>query len=165
MPELRNDSGGAGVDRGVVAHPLEDALAHVKRPQRGGAGGKLRRMRKRGGVRASGGSGRLFVLRSDDRRAAKAADPMIAPDAVLPVKVTKDAAQKEVSNGSRLAGSHPTRCRKWRTGRDRGRLSSVLDLCGGYRQPIQRLARVHYWVTESYTTTDSNGNQVQQTGR
>src|SRR5580704_12413685 len=26
----------------------------------------------------------------------KAADPMIAPDAVLPVKVTKDAAQKEV---------------------------------------------------------------------
>src|SRR5271156_1859328 len=80
----------------MVAHALEDALAHVT-PLSAEA------------LEANcDGCGSVVVFEPPEVAGAcsfcgamivaqaKAADPMIAPDGVLPVKVTKDAAQKEV---------------------------------------------------------------------
>jgi ribosomal protein S27E len=93
----------------------------------------------------------------------KAADPMIAPDAVLPLKVTKDAAQKEV--------------REWIASRwfAPNALKSMAQQDGiaGVYLPFWTYAAdtasqytgargVHYFETEYFTTTDNNGNQVQQ---
>ena len=93
----------------------------------------------------------------------KAADPLIAPDAVLPVKVAKAAAQAEV--------------RAWLSSRwfAPGALQRMAQSegIGGVYLPFWTYASEtasryegqrgeHYWVTEYYTETDNNGNAVQR---
>jgi len=93
----------------------------------------------------------------------KAADPLIAPDAVLPVKVAKAAAQAEV--------------RAWLSSRwfAPGALQRMAQSegIGGVYLPFWTYASEtasryegqrgeHYWVTENYTEIDSNGNSVQR---
>ncbi len=92
----------------------------------------------------------------------KAADPMIAPDAVLPLKVTKDKAQGEVRDwiGSR-----------WFAPNALHKMAQQEGIAGVYL-PFWTYAAdtqsdytgsrgVHYYTTEYYTETDSNGNTVQ----
>ncbi len=93
----------------------------------------------------------------------KAADPMIAPDAVLPLKVTKDAAQKEVGGWISSRWFAPNALQK---------MAQQEGIAGVYlpfwtyaadTQSQYTGARgVHYWETEYFTTTDGNGNQVQE---
>jgi len=96
----------------------------------------------------------------------KAADPLIAPDAVLPIKVVKTAAQKEV--------------RSWLSSRwfGPGALKRMAESegIGGVYLPFWTYAAdtasrykgqrgEYYWVTEYYTETDSNGNSSNAHGR
>ena len=148
----------------VEAHALEDALAHVT-PLSAEA------------LEVNcDGCGSVVVFEPPEVAGAcsfcgamivaqpKAADPMIAPDAVLPVKVTKDAAQKEVREWISTRWFAPNALQK---------MAQQEGIAGVYL-PFWTYAAdtasqytgargVHYWVTETYTTTDSNGNQVQQT--
>jgi ribosomal protein S27E len=92
----------------------------------------------------------------------KAADPMIAPDAVLPLKVTKDAAQGEVRDwiGSR-----------WFAPNALHKMAQQEGIAGVYlpfwtyaadtESQYSGARGVHYYTTEYYTETDSNGNTVQ----
>lgn len=94
---------------------------------------------------------------------AKAADPMIAPDAVLPVKVTKQAAQAQVRNWIASRWFAPNALKK---------MAQQEGISGVYL-PFWTYAAdtesdywgergVHYWETEYFTETDGNGNQVQR---
>jgi ribosomal protein S27E len=93
----------------------------------------------------------------------KAADPMIAPDGVLPVKIPKDAAQKEVREWISTRWFAPNALQK---------MSQQEGIAGVYlpfwtytadtESEYSGLRGVHYYTTETYTTTDSNGNQVQE---
>jgi len=93
----------------------------------------------------------------------KAADPLIAPDAVLPVKIPKQAAQAEV--------------RQWLASRwfapDALKRMAQQEGIGGVYLPYWTYAAdtestydgqrgEHYWETEYYTETDANGNTVQR---
>ena len=146
----------------VVSHPLEDALQHVA-PLSAEAlevncdgCGSVVVFEPPEVAGACSFCGAMLVAQ------AKAADPMIAPDAVLPVKVTKDAAQKEVREWIETRWFAPNALKKM--AQQEGIAGVYLpfwtyaaDTASQYRG-----ARgVHYWVTEYYTTTDSNGNQVQ----
>jgi ribosomal protein S27E len=93
----------------------------------------------------------------------KAADPMIAPDAVLPVKVTKEAAQTEVRQWIATRWFAPNALQK---------MAQQEGIAGVYL-PFWTYAAdtssqymgergVHYWETEYFTVTDSNGNQRQE---
>lgn len=93
----------------------------------------------------------------------KAADPLIAPDEVLPVKVTKSAAQTEVRKW--LAT-------RWFAPNALQRIAQPEGISGVYL-PFWNYASntttqyvgergEHYFETEFYTTTDNNGNTVQQ---
>jgi ribosomal protein S27E len=94
---------------------------------------------------------------------AKAADPMIAPDAVLPVKVTKDAAQTEVRQWIATRWFAPNALKK---------MAQQEGIAGVYlpfwtyaadtQSQYSGARGVHYFETEYFTTTDSNGNQVQE---
>jgi ribosomal protein S27E len=148
----------------VVAHPLEDALAHVT-PLSAEA------------LEVNcDGCGSVVVFEPPEVAGAcsfcgamivaqpKAADPMIAPDAVLPVKVTKEAAQKEVRDWIATRWFAPNALHK---------MAQQEGIAGVYL-PFRTYAAdtasqyagargVHYWVTETFNTTDSNGNAVQET--
>jgi len=82
----------------VVAHEFTGTVAnHLLQPiTAAGASGKLRRVRQRGGVRASGSRRDMPLSAGGDRCAPKAADPLIAPDGVLPVKLPKPGALNQV---------------------------------------------------------------------
>jgi hypothetical protein len=93
----------------------------------------------------------------------KAADPLIAPDGVLPVKVTKSAAQTEVRQWLATRWFAPSALQ---------RIAQPEGISGVYL-PFWSYASdtssqyvgergEHYFETESYTETDSNGNTVQQ---
>lgn len=148
----------------VVAHPLEDALAHVKH------------LSAEALEVNCDGCGSVVVFEPPEVAGAcsfcgamivaqpKAADPMIAPDAVLPVKVTKDAAQKEVREWISTRWFAPNALQKM--AQQEGIAGVYLPFWTYAADTASRYSGergVHYWVTESYTTTDSNGNQVQQT--
>jgi hypothetical protein len=93
----------------------------------------------------------------------KAADPLIAPDGVLPVKVTKSAAQTEVQRW--LAT-------RWFAPNALQRIAQPEGISGVYlpfwsyasdtRSQYVGERGEHYFETEYYTETDSNGNTVQQ---
>jgi ribosomal protein S27E len=93
----------------------------------------------------------------------KAADPMIAPDAVLPLKVTKDLAQKEVREWIASRWFAPNALQK---------MAEQEGIAGVYlpywtyaadtESQYSGARGIHYWETEYFTTTDSNGNQVQE---
>jgi ribosomal protein S27E len=147
----------------VVAHPLEDALAHVT-PLSAEA------------LEANcDGCGSVVVFEPPEVAGAcsfcgamivaqpKAADPMIAPDAVLPVKVTKDAAQKEVREWIATRWFAPNALKKM--AEQEGIAGVYLPFWTYAADTASRYSGargVHYYETEYFTTTDSNGNQVQQ---
>lgn len=147
----------------VVAHPLEDALAHVT-PLSAEA------------LEANcDGCGSVVVFEPPEVAGAcsfcgamivaqpKAADPMIAPDAVLPVKVTKDAAQKEVREWIATRWFAPNALKKM--AEQEGIAGVYLPFWTYAADTSSRYSGargVHYYETEYFTTTDSNGNQVQQ---
>jgi len=93
----------------------------------------------------------------------KAADPLIAPDGVLPVKVTKDAAQAEVQRW--LAS-------RWFAPNALKRIAEPEGISGVYlpfwsyasdtRTQYAGERGEHYFETESYTEQDGNGNTVQK---
>lgn len=147
----------------VVAHALEDALAHVT---------PLSEVALE--VNCDG-CGSVVVFEPPEVAGAcsfcgamivaqpKAADPMIAPDAVLPVKVTKEAAQTEVRQWIATRWFAPNALQK---------MAQEEGIAGVYL-PFWTYAAdtssqytgergVHYWETETYTVTDSNGNQRQE---
>ena len=92
----------------------------------------------------------------------KAADPMIAPDAVLPVKVTREAAQTEVRQWIATRWFAPNALKK---------MAQQEGIAGVYlpfwtyaadtESQYMGARGVHYFETEYFTTTDSNGNPVQ----
>jgi ribosomal protein S27E len=95
---------------------------------------------------------------------ARAADPMIAPDGVLPVKVTKEAAQKEVREWISTRWFAPNALQKMAQQEGIGGVYLPFWTYAADTESQYSGARgVHYWVTETYMTTDSNGNEVQQT--
>jgi len=147
----------------VVAHALEDALAHVT---------PLSAVALE--VNCDG-CGSVVVFEPPEVAGAcsfcgamivaqpKAADPMIAPDAVLPVKVTKGAAQTEVRQWIASRWFAPNALQK---------MAQQEGIAGVYL-PFWTYAAdtssqytgergVHYWETEYFTVTDSNGNQRQE---
>ena len=93
----------------------------------------------------------------------KAADPLIAPDAVLPAKVPKTAAQAEVKQWLASRWFAPNALKQM--ARQEG--------IGGVYLPFWAYAAdtqsdytgergEHYWDTEYFTETDNNGNVVQR---
>ncbi|HEY4365471.1 MAG TPA: hypothetical protein VGN17_31210 [Bryobacteraceae bacterium] len=93
----------------------------------------------------------------------KAADPLIAPDGVLPVKVTKSAAQTEVQQWLATRWFAPNALKR----------IAQQDGISGVYLPFWNYASdtrtqyvgergEHYYETEFYTATDSTGNSVQQ---
>src|SRR2546426_670190 len=91
----------------------------------------------------------------------KAADPLIAPDAVLPAKVPKSAAQAEVRQWLATRWFAPNALKRM----------AQQEGIGGVYLPFWTYAAdtasqyvgergEHYWQTEDYTETDSNGNSV-----
>ena len=93
----------------------------------------------------------------------KASDPLLAPDGVLPAKVTKSSAQSEV--GQWLAS-------RWFAPRALTRIAQPEGIGGVYlpfwayaadtRSQYTGERGEHYFETEFYTETDSNGNSVQR---
>jgi hypothetical protein len=80
------------------------------------------------------------------------------------VKVTREAAQKEVKQWIDTRWFAPNALHKMAT--QEGIAGVYLPYWTYAADTSSQYAGsrgVHYWVTESYTTTDSNGNQVQQT--
>jgi ribosomal protein S27E len=147
----------------IVAHALEDALRHVT-PLSAEA------------LEVNcDGCGSVVVFEPPEVAGAcsfcgamivaqpKAADPMIAPDAVLPLKVTKNAAQKEVREWIATRWFAPNALKNM----------AQQDGIAGVYLPFWTYAAdtvsqytgargVHYFETEYFTTQDSNGNQVQE---
>jgi ribosomal protein S27E len=147
----------------VLAHPLEDALAHVTHLSAEALEvncdgcGSVVVFEPPEVAGACSFCGAMIVAQ------AKAADPMIAPDAVLPVKVTKDAAQTEVRQWIATRWFAPNALKK---------MAQQEGIAGVYL-PFWTYAAdtssqysgargVHYFETEYFTAADSNGNQVQQ---
>ena len=93
----------------------------------------------------------------------KAADPLIAPDGVLPAKVPKSAAQQEVKQWLASRWFAPNALKK---------LAQEEGIGGAYlpfwtydadtQSAYTGQRGEHYWVTEYYTETDDNGNPVQR---
>lgn len=146
----------------VTAHPLLDALAHVTPLSTAAL------------EVTCDGCGSVMVFEPPEVAGVcsfcgavivaepKAADPMIAPDAVLPVKVTKDAALGEVRQWLASRWFAPNALKKM----------AQQDGIAGVYLPFWTYAAdtesqytgergVHYFVTEYYTANDSNGNPVQ----
>jgi ribosomal protein S27E len=147
----------------VVSHPLEDALQHAK-PLSAEA------------LEVNcDGCGSVVVFEPPEVAGAcsfcgamivaqpKAADPMIAPDAVLPVKVTKEAAQTEVRQWIATRWFAPNALQKM--AQQEGIAGVYLPFWTYAADTASEYSGArgqHYWETEYFTTTDSNGNQVQQ---
>ncbi len=96
--------------------------------------------------------------------APKAADPMIAPDAVLPFHVAKSAAQTEVRQWLASRWFAPSALKKMAEEEGIGGVYLpfwTYDAATQSRYTGER--GDHYWETESYTETDNTGNTVQRT--
>jgi ribosomal protein S27E len=93
----------------------------------------------------------------------KSADPLIAPDAVLPVKVPKSAAQTEIRQWLASRWFAPNALKKM--AQEEGIGGVYLPFWTYAARSESRYAGQrgeYYWVTEYYTETDSNGNTVQR---
>jgi ribosomal protein S27E len=94
---------------------------------------------------------------------AKAADPLIAPDGLLPAKVPKDQALGEVRQWLQTRWFAPNALK--RIARPEGINGVYLPFWDYDADTASRYTGArgqHYWETEYYTETDSNGNSVQQ---
>jgi len=95
--------------------------------------------------------------------APKAADPLIAPDAVLPFKVAKSAAQTEVTQWLASRWFAPSALKKM--AQDEGIGGVYLPFWthdAATRSSYTGERGEHYMKTEDYTETDHNGNTVQR---
>ena len=151
------------------AHPLDEALAQI-----GGAASKP--LSAQAMEVSCAGCGSVVAFEPPEVAGAcpfcggaivaepKAADPLIAPDAVLPAKTPKSAAQAQV--------------REWLATRwfapDALKRMAQQEGIGGVYLPFWTYAAdtasqytgqrgEHYWETEYYTERDNNGNTVQRT--
>ena len=93
----------------------------------------------------------------------KAADPLIAPDAVLPAKVPKNAAQKEVKQWLASRWFAPNALKRMAQEEGIGGVylpfwTYDADTDSAYTGERGE----HYYETEYYTETDNNGNTVQR---
>ena len=94
----------------------------------------------------------------------KAADPLIAPDAVLPAHITKEKAQAEICAWLQSRWFAPNALKRFAR---QEAISGVYLPFWGYdadtttRYSGQR--GEHYWETETYETTDSEGRTVTET--
>ena len=147
----------------VMAHALNDALQHVK-PLSAEAlevtcegCGSVVVFEPPEVAGACGFCGAMIVAEP------KSADPMIAPDAVLPVKVTKDLAQKEVRDwiGSRWFAPNALKKMAQQEG-IAGMYLPFWTYASDTESRYEGARGVHYWETEYFTTTDQNGNNVQE---
>jgi len=94
---------------------------------------------------------------------AKAADPLIAPDGLLPAKVPKDQALTEVRQWLQSRWFAPNSLKK--IARPEGINGVYLpfwDYDADTASQYTGARGQHYWETEYYTETDSNGNNVQR---
>jgi ribosomal protein S27E len=94
---------------------------------------------------------------------AKAADPLIAPDALLPAKVPKDQATAEVRQWLQSRWFAPNALK--RVARPEGINGVYLPFWDYDADTDSRYTGArgqHYWETEYYTETDNNGNSVQR---
>jgi ribosomal protein S27E len=147
----------------VMAHPLSDALQHVT---------PLSALALEV---TCDGCGSVVVFEPPEVAGAcsfcgamivaqpKAADPMIAPDAVLPVKITKEAAQKEVKDWISTRWFAPNALQKM--AQQEGIAGVYLPFwtyAAATETQYSGMRGVHYFETEYFTTTDNNGNTVQQ---
>jgi ribosomal protein S27E len=147
----------------VVSHPLEDALANAKplsevalQVNCDGCGSVVV-FEPPEVAGACSFCGAMIVAQ------AKAADPMIAPDAVLPVKVTKEAAQTEVRQWIATRWFAPNALQKM--AQQEGIAGVYIPFWTYAADTSSQYAGArgtHYFVTEYYTTRDSNGNEVQE---
>ena len=148
---------------GVKAHPLGDALAHTRplSPQ---------------ALEVSCESCGSVVLFEPPQVAGactfcgaaivaqpKAADPLIAPDAVLPIKVPKQTAQAEVRQWLSSRWFAPNALQRMAQQEGIGGVylpywTYAADTASGYDGQRGE----HYWETEYYTETDSDGKTVQR---
>jgi ribosomal protein S27E len=94
----------------------------------------------------------------------KAADPLIAPDGVLPAKVPKDKAQAEVRTWIQTRWFAPSALK--RLAQQEG-ISGVYlpfwDYSSSTNSRYQGSRGDYYWVTESYEESDGQGGTVQRT--
>ena len=147
----------------VVAHPIEQALAEIA-PH----GDKAIEV-------SCDGCGSVVTFEPPDTAGTclfcgaaivaqpKAADPLIAPDAVLPAKVPKNAAQKEVKQWLASRWFAPNALKRMAQEEGIGGVylpfwTYDADTDSGYTGERGE----HYYVTEYYTETDNNGNTVQR---
>jgi ribosomal protein S27E len=94
---------------------------------------------------------------------AKAADPLIAPDGLLPAKVPKDQALAEVRQWLQTRWFAPDALK--RIARPEGIAGVYLPFWDYDADTASRYAGErgqHYWETEYYTETDNNGNSVER---
>jgi ribosomal protein S27E len=94
---------------------------------------------------------------------AKAADPLISPDALLPAKVPKEQAAGEVKQWLQSRWFAPNALKRF--ARPEGINGVYLPFWDYDADTDSRYTGArgqHYYETEYYTETDSNGNSVQQ---
>jgi ribosomal protein S27E len=93
----------------------------------------------------------------------KTADPLIAPDGLLPAKIPKDQALTEIRHWLQTRWFAPNALK--RMARPDGIGGVYLPFWDYDADTESRYAGergVHYWETEYYSETDSNGNSVQR---
>jgi ribosomal protein S27E len=93
----------------------------------------------------------------------KAADPLISPDALLPAKVPKEQATEEIKQWLASRWFAPNALKRF--ARPEGINGVYLPFWDYDADTDSRYSGArgqHYWETEYYTETDSNGNTVQR---
>jgi hypothetical protein len=94
---------------------------------------------------------------------AKAADPLIAPDALLPAKVTRDQATGEIKRWLQSRWFAPNALKRFaRPEGINGVYLPFWDYDADTFSEYTGARGQHYYETEYYTETDSNGNTVQR---
>jgi ribosomal protein S27E len=94
----------------------------------------------------------------------KAADPLIAPDGILPAKVPKKAAQTEVRAWIESRWFAPSALK--RLAQQEGIAGVYLpfwDYAADTNSRYRGARGVYYWVTETYEESDGQGGRVQRT--
>jgi len=94
----------------------------------------------------------------------KAADPLVAPDGVLPAKVPKETAQAEVRQWLQTRWFAPNALK--RMARQEGISGVYLPFWDYDSDTVSRYTGQrgqHYWETETYTEDDGHGGRVQRT--
>jgi ribosomal protein S27E len=94
----------------------------------------------------------------------KAADPLVAPDAQLPFKVPKEQAQAQVRTWLQTRWFAPSALK--RLARQEGIAGLYLPFWAYDADTVSRYSGArgeHYYVTETYETTDNQGRSVTET--